>query len=255
MLSKNMYKGALIAAGLSPKQATVYEACLSSGAATIPELAREAELKRTTVYGIVDELVSLGLLRANYKGKRKRFEAQDPARIGEILDERKKRLDGVLPELSDLFISRTSRPKITYFEGRDALRKVYDDVLECTSKQVKMIARVRQHNEAVGDAFVKEFIRKRIERGIVAQVLHPKAGDMYTSERGTESAKLKRHVRYLPPNVFHAAMIMIYDRKVAMVSTKEENFGFIVESKEFSNTLSAYFDFMWGLGSREPDLD
>ena len=49
-------------------------------------------------------------------------------------------------------------------------------------------------------------------------------------------------------------MIMIYDNKVAMVSTKEENFGFIIESKEFSNTLGAYFDFMWGLGSREPDF-
>lgn len=85
--------------------------------------------------------------------------------------------------------------------------------------------------------------------------LFTKSGDLYSVERGVEDQKYKRQVRYLPPNVFHAAMIMIYDHKVAMVATKAENFGFIIGSKEFSNTLSAYFDFMWGLGSREPDTD
>ncbi len=110
-----------------------------------------------------------------------------------------------------------------------------------------------EKQSAVGDAFIREFIRKRVARGIVSKVLHPKSGDLYTRERGMESPSLKRHVRYLPPHVFYAAMIMIYDQKVAMISTKEENFGFIIESRQFSNTLSAYFDFMWGLGSREPD--
>src|SRR3989344_2694574 len=216
-----MYENALMAAGFDEKQARVYIACLEAGPSKVPEIARQADIKRTTAYGIIDELVSMGLLAASYKGKTKLFKAQDPKIIISLLEERKKK---------------------------------YDDVLECTSKQVKQIVRVRQHNEAVGDAFIKEFIRKRIARGIVTHNLHPKFGDLYSKERGMEDPKLKRYVRYLPPNVFYAAIIMIYDHKVAMVSTKEENFGFIIESKEFSNTLSAYFDFMWVLGSKEPDL-
>lgn len=249
-----MYKGTLIAGGLTAKQAAVYEACLEAGASAVPDIARLAHIKRTTAYGIIEELVGIGLLQSSYRGKRKLYTAQDPALMLDMLEEKKKRLAEVMPELSDLFITRNTKPKITFFEGREGVRKIYDDVLECKSKQIKQIARVRQHNEAIGDAFIKEFIRKRIARGIISRVLHPKAGDLYTSERGMEDPKLKRYVRYLPPNVFYAAMIMIYDHKVAMVSTKEENFGFIIESKEFSNTLSAYFDFMWGLGSKEPDL-
>ncbi len=250
-----MYEKTLQAIGLDQKQAAVYIACLESGPSKIPEIAREADIKRTTAYGIVDELVALGLLSASYKGKTKLYRAADPETLMELVNERKEKLISIMPDLSDLFLTRNVRPKIAFFEGREALRKIYDDVLECSSKQVRMIARVRHHNEAVGDAFVKEFIRKRIARGIHAQVLHPKSGDLYTKDRGTEDPKLKRQVRYLPAHVFHAAAIMIYDHKVAMVSTREENFGFIIESKEFSNTLSAYFDFMWGLGSREPDLD
>ncbi len=250
-----MYEKALKAAGLEEKQAAIYVACLELGASKVPAIAREAHMKRTTAYGIVDELVSMGLLSEGYKGKTKVYTAEDPAKIASLLEAKRRRLEEVMPELSGLFLTHHKRPKISFFEGREGLRKIYDDLLECTTKQVRMIARVKQHNEAVGDAFVKEFIRKRISRGIVAKVLHPKSGDLYSKERGMEDPKLKRQVRYLPPNVFYAAMIMIYDNKVAMVSTKEENFGFLIESKEFSKTLGAYFDFMWGLGSEDPDLD
>ncbi len=249
-----MYENALKAAGLNEKQAEIYIACLELGPAKIPAIAREAHMKRTTAYGIVDELVSMGVVSESFKGKTKVYVAEDPKAIMTLVEEKKRRLQDAMPGLSELFLTHHKRPRITFFEGREGLRKIYDDVLECSSKQVKMIARVKQHNEAVGDAFVKEFIKKRIARGISARVLHPKFGDLYSQERGMEDPKLKRQVRYLPPNVFHAAMIMIYDHKVAMVSTREENFGFLIESKEFSGTLSAYFDFMWGLGSEEPDL-
>src|SRR3989344_4942705 len=199
-----MYKSELIATGLTKKQADVYLACLEAGPSKIPEIAQTAQLKRTTVYGIVDELTAMGLLKSNYSGKRKVYEAQDPSTILAMLEEKKKRMSDILPELSEIFLTRHVRPKITFFEGREGVRKIYADVLECKSKEVKQIARVRQHNEAIGDAFIKDFIKKRIARGIVTRVLHPKAGDLYTSERGMEDPKLKRYVRYLPPNVFYA---------------------------------------------------
>ncbi|MDO8552469.1 MAG: helix-turn-helix domain-containing protein [bacterium] len=250
-----MYKKELMDAGLTHKQAQVYIACLEAGPSKIPQIATAAQIKRTTVYGIVEELEAMDLVKSRYKGKQKLYEAQDPALILSMLEEKKKRVAEVLPGLSNLFITHHVRPKIAFFEGREGVKKIYDDALDCQSKEIKQIVRARQHNEVVGDAFINEFIKKRIARGIITRNLHPKHGDLYTNKRGMEDPKLKRYVRYLPPSVFYAAIIMIYDHKVAMVSTKEENFGFIIESKEFSNTLSAYFDFMWGLGSKTPDLD
>src|SRR3989344_961112 len=106
------------------------------------------------------------------------YEAQDPAIILSMLETKKKRVAELLPELSMLFVTHHVRPKIAFFEGRGGVRKIYEDVLECKSRQIKQIARGRQHNEAVGDAFIKEFIRKRIARGIMTRVLHPKSGDL-----------------------------------------------------------------------------
>jgi hypothetical protein len=46
---------------------------------------------------------------------------------------------------------------------------------------------------------------------------------------------------------------MVYDDKVATVSTRGEGFGFIVQSREFADTFRGYFDFMWGVASKTPD--
>ncbi len=248
-----MYENALIAAGLHEKQARVYLACLEGGAAKVPEIAKRAQIKRTTAYGVIDELLAMGLISTSYKGKTKLYRAEDPEKIIELLKERERRMAQVLPQLTDVFLTRNTRPNIQFFEGREGVKKIYADILECTSKQVKQIVRSQDHNAVVGDAFVKEYMQQKVARRITSYNLHPKVGNLYSTDRGRENPTFMRHVRYLPPSVFHAAMIMIYDHKVAMVSTKEENFGFIIESKEFSNTLNAFFDFMWGLGSKEPD--
>ena len=249
-----MYEKDLIAAGLDEKQAKVYLASLELGPASVPAIARQAGIKRTTAYGILDELVTQGLINTGYKKKTKLFIAQDPLQLVSILKERQRKIESILPELSDLYSTNNVRPKITFFEGRDGVRKIYDDILDCREKQVKQIVKARDHAIAVGEDFINEYVRKRVLRGIKAYDLHPKSGDIYNAERGMENSKLKRFVRYLPPSVFYASMIMIYDNKVAMVSTKKENFGFIMESKEFAGTLGAYFDLMWKLGSTTPDV-
>src|SRR3990167_6012452 len=59
-----MYKKALIDAGLTQKQVDVYIACLEAGPSKVPEIARAAQIKRTTAYGVIDELVAMGTSRA-----------------------------------------------------------------------------------------------------------------------------------------------------------------------------------------------
>ena len=188
-----MYKGTLISAGLSPKQAAVYEASLETGPAKVPEIALQAHLKRTTVYGIVDELVALGLLQESYRGKRKLYKAEDPRAILSMLEQKKKQIADILPELSDLFVTHNVRPRVTFFEGREGVKKIYDDALECKSKEIKEVVRVRQHNEAVGDAFIRDFIKRRIDEAakfvpLDQLALSPQCGFSSTAEGNLLSA-------------------------------------------------------------------
>lgn len=252
-LSKNMYEKALKQAGLTEKQASIYAVCLELGVAKAPEIAKRANIKRTTTYGILDELVTMGLITENHKGRIKFYKAQNPESLLSMLDTRKQALETALPHLKTLFSGHHFRPQIQFFEGKEGVKRIYEDTLSCVSKKIYQVVRVKDFIDFPGGDFSEQYIKKRATKKITAYALHPKSGDLYNKIYGTASADLKRNVRYLPPSAFYASMIMIYDNKVAMISTKEENFGFIIESKQFSGTLKAYFQFMWGLGSKEPE--
>lgn len=248
-----MYEKAILRAGLNEKQARVYLACLELGKAKVPEIARKAEVKRTTAYGILDELTRWGLVSHVFRGRLKFFTAQDPRTLVDLLESNKKAVEHILPGLTALFATHHLRPRLQFFEGREGIKRIYEDTLMCRSKKILQIVRVRDFIDFPGGDFSKEYIRRRAEAGITAYALHPKSGDMHDATYGEESERWKRHVRYLPPSMFYASMIMIYDHKVVMISTKAENFGFIIESKEFANTLRAYFEFLWGVGSKEAE--
>jgi len=250
-----MYESELIKSGLTEKQAKVYLACLSLGRATIPKLARSAGLKRTTAYGIIDELVASGLVRSINTGKSRLYEAGNPEKLLSLLEFKKRSLSAALPGLTELFETHNIRPQVEFFQGLEGIKKIYEDILNSGTKKVLQIVKNTELQNQGLDPYSTNYVKKRVEKGITAFDLHPKSGALYTPERGTTSEKYKRYVRYLPPEVFSAAMIIIYVNKVAMISTQKENFGFILESKEFSSTIRSFFEFMWKLGSKEPDID
>lgn len=199
MLSKNMYENVLIKAGLTDKQTKIYLACLELGRAGVPKIAKIAELKRTTAYGIVDELVGLGLLRLISTGKNQVFEAKNPENLVTILEVKKQDVQAVLPELKELFETHSIRPQVQFFEGRDGIKKIFADILNSDTKKVLQVVKNQElHNQGL-DPYSGDYLKKRAEKGIIAFDLHPKSGSLYTKERGTTSEKYKRYVRYLPP--------------------------------------------------------
>ena len=247
-----MYESILKQAGLSQKQAQVYLAVLAIGNAKAPEIAKKAGLKRTTAYGIIDELAGLGLLSTAMRGKQKLITAEDPETLLEILDERRKRFADIIPDLASMQATHRLQPKVRFFEGRDGIKRIYDDTLTCKSKKLYQIVRVKDFIQFPGGDYARKYIERRAQKGIKAYALHPTSDDIHNETYGETRDIQKREVRYVPPMLFHTAMIMLYDYKVAMISSKEEAFGFIIESKEFSKTMHAYFDFMWEHGKREP---
>lgn len=247
-----MYEKALSKAGLDEKQTKVYLACLEIGKAKTPDIAKRAEIKRTTTYGILDELAGLGLVSIIQNGKQKYYQAQDPRVILDIVESNRNKVAEAIPGLRETFFNFHVKPTVQFFQGLEGIKRIYEDTLTAHSKKILQIVRVKDFIAYPGSGFAREYTKKRAGLGITAYALNSSLGDVYDETNGRESKRWKRFVRYLPPQIFYAAMIMIYDNKVAMVSTKEENFGFIIESKEFSKTLTAYFDFMWKMASKEP---
>src|SRR3989344_2889997 len=88
--------------GLSEKEANVYLASLSLGPTTILKLARACNIKRTTIYGIVENLKQKGLMSIEQKGLKKIYAPENPEKLEVILESRQLEFKNHLPEFLGL---------------------------------------------------------------------------------------------------------------------------------------------------------
>src|SRR4051812_34988946 len=89
--------------GLSDHEARVYFASLFLGASTVQKIANAAEIKRTTVYSVVQSLQSKGLMMIEIKGLKKMYTAENPEKLETLLEHRREQFKNLLPEFSALY--------------------------------------------------------------------------------------------------------------------------------------------------------
>ena len=81
-------KKSLEGIGFSKRETSVYLALLELGKATVSQIARKANINRTTGYDILDNLVNKRLVSVSGKEPKQEYVAESPEGIIELLEER-----------------------------------------------------------------------------------------------------------------------------------------------------------------------
>lgn len=119
----------LIDLGLSEHESKVYLASLSRGPATVMDIADTADVKRTTVYSVVDSLMKKGLMRIQPKGFKRFFQAEDPGRLESVLESRRYKLRNALPQLEALYNLKGGESVLRYYEGLAGMQAAHEEIL------------------------------------------------------------------------------------------------------------------------------
>lgn len=98
--------------------------------------------------------------------------------------------------------------------------------------------------ELLGESLVDAFVKKRINQGVKSLALRSFEYKPLREKTKSQREQL-RDVKYMPEGLKVKPYICIYDNKVVMISSKEEKFGFIIESKEFAEAQKQIFDMIW----------
>jgi hypothetical protein len=88
---------------------------------------------------VLTRLTRDGLVSRVEKDGRLHIAAEDPGRLLGVLEDRRRTVEEVLPELRSRYSLSAARPRIRFYEGRDGITTVLDDTLECRSKRLKGI--------------------------------------------------------------------------------------------------------------------
>ncbi len=238
--------------GLEEKEAKVYLAALELGPTSIQNLARKSTVKRSTVYEMIKNLKKMGLISETTKGKRKLMIASEPENIKKSIAEKGKLLTQILPQLKSISNIGFTKPKIMFFEGKEGIKEIYRDTLKAKSKMALWISPIQDIVETVGEDFLIAYIDERVKQGIWIKSLHVsnKKVPTYKYLDPKTYEKTLRQVRFTSEDIDIPDTVAIYDNKVAVMSSKKEGFGFIIESEDYMQTMKTLYEVIWNT-SRE----
>ncbi|MEN9582551.1 MAG: hypothetical protein RL641_505 [Candidatus Parcubacteria bacterium] len=114
--------------GLSQKESMVYMALLAVESSSVIDLAKKTDIKRTSIYPIIESLEKKGLVSEVEVGKKNEYRAEAPERLETYikneqarLNEQAKLLDEVIPRLKSVSRDQGERPVIKYYDGREGI--------------------------------------------------------------------------------------------------------------------------------------
>ena len=235
-----MLEQELISIGLNEKEAKVYLSSLELGQSTVQSIAVKAAINRATTYFIIDGLMQRGLMSSFHKGKKQYFIAADPERLVEILEKEKKQIESIkenlqklLPQLRSLNNKQGGRPLVRYYEGKEGVTSMVDEVLKAAKGTVYMAYSV----DAINDVFDKKDVERwrdiRIERGVQMKV-------MYTYKEGELKNIPNSENTKIPFDKFPITCdIAVYGNKVRIASLDKRLVGVIIEDEEIAKSMEA----------------
>ncbi|MFZ2193070.1 MAG: helix-turn-helix domain-containing protein [Candidatus Moraniibacteriota bacterium] len=234
-------------AGLSEKEAKVYVAVLELGEATIAEITKKSKIKRSTIYDILNTLKEKGIISQTRLNKRPIFLAENPKKMLEKLEEKKRGLEEAVPELLSIMNLLDKKPKIRYFEGIEGVREVFEDTLRYPNQE--LLTWFSHPNINLGeDFFWKYYNPERLKRKIWGRAIatdtpQNRALNETFGNKWLAKMKISSNKSLLKLDI----EIKIYGKnKVGIVSYKED-LGIVIESKKIYDGLKAIFEVMWDL--------
>ena len=161
--------------GLSRKEVAVYLGALELSIAPARSIARKAKLNRTTTYEILSKLLEKGLAECFVQKKMKVYSVVSPRTLHETYLAHVHELGTKVPEMMATYNAIEKKPKITYYEGKQELQRLYLDVL--TSKETILNYFLPDKPfEYFGEEWVyAHHIQERVRRGIHLRAIMPQS--------------------------------------------------------------------------------
>ncbi|MDD5464147.1 MAG: helix-turn-helix domain-containing protein [Candidatus Moranbacteria bacterium] len=235
-----MLEQELINIGINEKEAKIYLSTLELGQSTVQQIAQKAGVNRATAYFVIDALMQRGLISSFHKGKKQYFLGADPERLVEILEQekesvekKKESLKRLLPQLQSLNNKQGDRPLVRYYEGKEGIASMVDEVLKVSAGTVYMAYSVDAVNDIFNEKDLQRWRKIRVERNMQMKVIYTyKDGELHDIPN-SENTKV-------PFDKFPITCdFAVYGNKVRIASLANRQVGIIIEDAEIAKSMEA----------------
>jgi len=236
--------GILMELGLNEKEAKVYLASLSLGATTILQISKVTEIKRPSVYPIIERLKTVGLMAEEIKGFKTFYQAEPPEKLELILEERKAKFKNSLPDFSKLYNLRGQHDIIKRYNGLQAVKSVYEDLL----KNIKphedyLIISDQSKWISLDEKYFMDFARRRAKLPIKIRMLQVDTPTARWFKQHEKNFNYK--IKFLPPNTQLTTNLVVIPEMLVIHQLTPPIMAIVVDNKSAVQLHKQLFEIIW----------
>jgi len=233
--------------GLSRQEAKVYINTLKLGIAKASEIAQKSDIKREASYYILKTLQEKGFISEVIKSGVKYYNAVQPKRILEIIEEEKQQktefIKEILPDLESLQNIALTRPKIEVYEGLAGLKTVLSLLVQ--NKNQTIFGYVPEKIIDLLPIFSLQFRKKRKENKIFIKVITEKS--KLTEELKKKDKEELREIKF-NDSIIKGMDVAVYIQNESIIIIKaneKEQLGVYIKEENVAKLQKSIFEEVW----------
>ncbi|MFH1915904.1 MAG: helix-turn-helix domain-containing protein [Nanoarchaeota archaeon] len=234
-----MIKEILKSIGLSQNEIKIYISLLELGPSLMGQVCGKTKIHRRNVYDSIEMLKDKGFVSSTIINNRNVFEAVNPERILDILDEKRTSIEEILPQL--LGKQNQKQTFVKVYTGLNGRKIIFEDKLKHIEEQYVLGAHKPSGKIS---PYLENYHNRRIRKKIPTKMLF--------INQDKETAKKFEQYKYIEakllPNKFSSPIaINIYGKKTAILlgSDTTEPITILIEDEGLSNDFRMYFNMLW----------
>lgn len=239
--------------GLTKNEVKVYLALSKIGLTTTSLIIKKTGINTSKVYESLERLLKKGLVSYTIIKNKKHWQAEDPKRIREFLEEEKKKIEqkekkmiNIIPELRELRKIKHKAPEYSIYEGVKGLKTAREKVLGVLKKEdtFYIILSTMPMNERL-EGYWLDFQKRRARKKIKCKyILNEEIRKLGTKRSKNPLTQIK----YVKSEILSPTWIEIYNDYVGIGILNENPSIFLIKNKEIAKGFLNYFKFLWNIG-------
>lgn len=232
--------------GLTSNESKIYIYLLKKGETTTGSIIKENQIANSRVYESLNSLISKGLVTYTIQKDGKHFKAEDPKRLIEIENERRKRIELLLPSLINLQNKEEKETATAIYEGfqgfKTAFQKIINDCPKNETIHILGFSEQPYKTESLR-LFLKNMNVKAAQKKLQLKIL---LDSSVKQTLGKDRKKEKyTKVKYMPNGYVSPAAMDIFQDYVYIFLWEEKPFVFMIKNKTIAKSFKQYFNVLW----------
>ncbi|HCW32623.1 MAG: transcriptional regulator TrmB [Candidatus Peregrinibacteria bacterium GW2011_GWE2_39_6] len=242
-----MYTSIFIEIGLSPNEAKIYETMLGEREISAGEVALRAKIHRRNVYDAVNRLIEKGLVFQIFQKGETLYKPVDPAKLMELVDEKRQKLDGIMPRLEAIYKSQPQHEAAFIYKGVEGFKNYLRDILSVNEEVCFIGAK-----GAWFDPRLQPFLSRFLADAKRQKIKYRHLFDYEVRNHIPHVLKsINRPYKFLPKKYSTPSMVDVFGDHVVsftgagLAQINDDITIFVIISRPMAESYKTWFQFMW----------